>query len=218
MNAFYDPQMPQPSLVQADLQHPTSMNAYRTDFEVMQSQSTPYSTWSQVNPSDYNASQPQSEEYQHIYGSNENPFPEPYTYSNCAATFISTSGPQTGSFLNLDSLYPPQVMEPKLHNSYVTNSTNSVEEDGVSNGRPPSGKKRRGRFSPEGREKTKNVRKLGSCARCRKMKLGVIFSLLLLSRAVCLHYLSATRKHPAASAQRYSAKLGLTTSRAAMII
>ena len=185
LNAFYDPQMPQPSLAQAYFQRPTSMNAplaYRTDFESLQTQSTPYSTWSQVNPSDYNASQPQSEEFQHIYNLNENPFPEPYTHSNSAATFISTSGPQTGSLLNLGSLLPPQMMEPKSHNSYVTNSTNSFEEDGVSNGGPSNGKKRRRQFSPENREKTKNVRKLGSCARCKKMKLNVIFPLLLLPR------------------------------------
>ena len=185
INAFYDPQMHQTSLAQADPQRPTSMNAplaYHTDFESMQTQSTPCSPWSQVNLSDYNPSQPQSEEFQHVYDFDENPFLESYTHTNCPATFISTSGPQTGSLLYLGSSYPPQVMVPKPENSHVTNSTNSFEEDGVSIGGPSSGKKRRRQFSPEGREKTKNVRKIGSCARCRKMKLKVIFPLLLLPR------------------------------------
>lgn len=221
MNAFDNPQLPQPSLAQADLQRTIPMNAplaYLTDFESMRTQSTPYSTWSQVNHSDYNPSQPQSEEFQQIFDVNQNPFSQPYSHTNCAATFISTSGPQTGSPLNLGSLYPYPVMEPKPYNSRITNSTNSFEEDGISNGGPSSTKKRRRQFSPEDREKTKNVRKMGSCARCRKMKLKVMLPLLSLPRQVCLPYVSATKKHPAAGAKRYTAKPGPTTSRAAMII
>lgn len=185
MNAFYNPQLPQPSLAQADPQHSIPINAplaYRPDFESMQTQSTPYSTWSQVNPSDYNLSQPQSEEFQQIYNVNQNPFPQSYSQINCAPTFISMSGPQTGSLPNLGSLYPPPGMEPKTYNSHVTNSTKSFEEERVSNGGPSSTNKKRRQFSPEDREKTKMVRTLGSCARCRKMKLKVIFPLLLLPR------------------------------------
>ena len=224
MNAFYDPQLPQSSLAQADPQRSIPVNAplaYRTGFEPMQTQSSHYSTWSQVNLSDYNSSQPQSVEFQQIYDVNQDPFPHPYSHTNCAATFISTSGPQTGSLPNLGSSYLRPGMELKSYNSsynsYVTNSTNSIDEERASNGGPSRTKKRR-QFSPEDREKIKMVRTLGSCARCRKMKLKVIFPLLLLPRQVCLRYSSAMEKHPAASAERYSAKLGHTTSRAAMII
>ena len=221
MTAFHDPQLPQSSLAQADPQRSIPVDAsfaYRTDFEPMQTQSSPYSTWSQVNPSDYNPSQPQSEEFQQIYDVNQNLFPQPYSHINCAATFISTSGPQTGSPLSFGSLYPPPVMEPKSYNSHLTNSTNGFVEDGISNGGPSNTKKRRRQSSLEGRENTQNVRKMGSCARCRKMKLRVMLPLLLLPCQVCLPYLSATKKPPAASAERYSAKLGPIRSRAAMII
>ena len=183
MNAFTNPQLPQPSLAQADPQHSIPMNtplAYPTDFESMRTQSTPYSTWSQVNPSDYNSSQPQSEEFQQIYDVNQNPFPQPYSHINYAATFISTSGPQTGSPLNSGSLYAPPLMEPKWYNPHITNSINSFEEDGIPNGGPSRSKKRPRQFSPEDRENIKNVRKIGSCARCKRMKLKVMLPLLSL--------------------------------------
>lgn len=198
MNAYSHLQVPQPSPAQADPHGSTRMSAplaYRTDSESMPTRYTPYSTWSQINPSDYNHSQPQSEAFQQFYDMNENPFGQPYNHISRAATFISTVGTQTGSIRNPGSLYPPQVMEPKCYNSHITNSSNSFEEDRVSNGGPSSTKKRRRQFSPEGREKTKNVRRMGSCARCRIMKLKVSFPLLLLPCQLCLLFL-VRRRNP----------------------
>ena len=182
MNAYYHPQVPQPSAAQADPQGSTRMShplAYCADSESMPTRFTPHSTWSQINPSDYNRSQPQSEGFQQFYDMDENPFRQPYNPIGRAATYISPSGTQIGSLRYPSSLYPPQMMEPKRYNSHITNSTNSFEEDRVSNGGPSSTKKRRRQFSPEDREKTKNVRRLGACMRCRIMRLGVSFPLLL---------------------------------------
>ena len=182
MNAYYHPQIPQPSPTQADPRGSTQMSdpfAYYADSESMPTQFTPYGTWSQINPSDYSHSQPHSEAFQQVYNIDENPFRQPYNHIGHAATFISTSRPQTGSLRDPGSLYPPQVMEPKSYNSHITNSTNSFEEDRVSSGGPSSTKKRRRQFSPEDREKIKGVRRLGACMRCRIMRLRVSFSLTL---------------------------------------
>ena len=182
MNAYYHPQVPQPSLAQADPQGSTRMSdplAYCADSESMPTRFTPYSTWSQINSSDYNHSQPQSGAVQQLYGMERNPFRQPYNHTGRAATYISTNGTQTGSLRYPSSLYPPQVMEPNRYNSHITNSTNSFEGDRVSSGGPSSTKKRRRQFSPEDREKTKNIRRLGACMRCRIMRLGVSFPLLL---------------------------------------
>ena len=181
-NAYYHPRIPQASPAQASPRGTTRMDAplaYCTDSESMSTRYTPYSTWSQINPSDCNHSQPQSEAFQQLYDMDENPFGQSYNHISCVPTCFSTSGTQTGTLRNPGFLYPPQVMEPKRYNSHITNSTNSFEEDRVSNGCPSSTKKRRRQFSPEDREKTKNVRRLGACMRCRIMRLGVSFSLLL---------------------------------------
>ena len=218
MNAYYAPRVPQPSPAQANHQATTRMSAhltYYTDSESMQTRYTPHSTWSQINPSDYNHSQPQSEAFQQLYNVNENQFGQPYNHISRAPTYISTSGTQTGSLRNPGSLHPSQTMESKGSKSHITNSINSFEEDRVSDGGPPSTKKRRRQFGPEDREQTRNVRRMGSCERCRIMKLKVSFPVFLLPCQLCLRSLSAMNKPPAAvNAKRCSAKLGLTMSRA----
>lgn len=177
---------------------------YYTDSESIPTQYTPYSTESQINPPNYNHSHPHSEDFQQIYKTNESTIRQPYTPNSNAATYSPTSGTYTGSLLNPGSLCQHPLMEPRSYNAPLTNSTNSFEQDGVSNGGASSIRKRRRQFSPEDRERTKNVRKMGSCARCRIMKLKVCFPLLLLPRHLCLQYLSATKKRPAAaSAKRY---------------
>ena len=180
MNAYYPPQIPQTSPAQADPRGSTRMSgplAYYTGSESMPSQFTPYSTSSQMNLSDYDHSQPQSEVFQQIYDMDENPFRQPFNHIGRAATYIPTSQPQTGPLRNPGSMYPPQVMEPKSHNPHITNSTNSFEEDRVFRGGPSNTKKRRRQL--EDPEKTKNVRRLGACMRCKIMRLGVSFSLPL---------------------------------------
>ena len=183
MNAYYPLQVPQPSPAQAGPQGSTGMSAhldYCTDSESMPTQYTPYSTESQISPPNYNHNHPRSEDFQQFYRTSESTIRQPYIHNSNAATYNSTSGTYTGILLNPGSLYQYPVMDPKSYNTPLTNSTNSFEQDGVSNGGASSNKKRRRQLSPEEREKTKNVRKLGSCARCKRMKLKVIFPLLLL--------------------------------------
>ena len=178
MNAYYPFQDPQPGPAQAGPQGSTGMSAhldYCTDSESMPTQYTPYSTESQLKPPNNNHSHPHSEDFQQLYKTGESTIRQPYTHNSNAATYNSTNGTYIGIPLNSCSLY-----QHPMYNTPLTNSTNSFEQDGVSNGGPSSSKKRRRQFSPEDREKTKNVRKLGSCARCRRMKLKVIFPLLLL--------------------------------------
>ena len=181
MNAYY-PQMPRPSPAQADPRNSTRMSDpwdYRADSESVPTRFTSYSPWSQIDPSDYDHSPPQSAAVQQVHNMDENRFSQPYNHVGRAATFISTTRPQTGSIRGSGSLCPPQAMESKSHNPHLTNSTNSFEENRVLSSGPSSTKKRRGQFSPEGREKTKNVRRLGACIRCRIMRLGVSYSLPL---------------------------------------
>ena len=224
MDAYCPSQIPLSSPAQADPRGSTRMSdpfAHYADSESMPTKYTPYSsTWSQNNPSDYNHSQPRSEAFHQVYEMDENQFKQPYNHIGRAATFISTSQPQTGSLRSSGSLCPPQAMEPKSHNPHTTTSTtNSFEEDRVPSSGPSSTKKRRRQFSPERREKTKNVRRLGACIRCRIMRVGVSFSLPLFSRQSFLRYLSVMKKPLAvARAKGYSTKPGLTTSRATVII
>ena len=209
MNGYYPLQIHQPSPAQAYPQGSTRMSApsaHRTDSESVPTQYTPYSTGSQTNPSAYNPIQPQTEQLQPIYNMERNSHRQIYPHVSQPATFVSTDVIHTPSRLSPGSLQPSP------------NSTNSFDEDGVSHG-GPSGTKRPRQLSPEGRERAKNVRRMGSCARCRIMKLRASLPQLLLPRHLRLPCLSATKKHPAAaSAKRYSAKPGLTTSPATVRI
>ena len=222
MNGYYPLQELQPSPAQADPQGSTRMSApfaHHTDSESVPTQYTPYSTGSQTNPSAYNPIQPQTEQLQQIYNIERNSHRQIYPHVSQPATFVSTNVIPTPSRLSPGSLQTPPGMESKPYYCDITNSTNSFEEDGVSHGGPSGTKKRRRQLSPEDREKAKNVRRMGSCARCRIMKLRASLSQLSFPRHLRLPYLSATKKHPvAASAKRYSAKLGLTTSPATVRI
>ena len=175
MNGYY-PQIHQPSPAQAYPQGSIGLSApsaHRTNSESVPTQYTPDSTGSQTNPSTYNLIQPHTEQLQPIYNMERHSHRQIYPQVSQPATFVPTNVIHNPSRLSPGSLQP----SPK--------STNSFEEDGLSHG-GPSGTKRPRQLSPGGRERAKNVRRMGSCARCRIMKLRASLPQLLLPRSSTL--------------------------------
>lgn len=147
--------------------HPQYPNMQSTD-----TGSTSYGSFFPVHSSDYDLSQPTSEEFQQVYVAGGYRLAQLPTNTNDVAPFSPTMAAQVESPPDLKSSPPNQIMSYGPQSSCRSARSNNLDEDEVWTGAPVS-KKRRRQFSDGEREQTKTIRKMGSCARCKYMKLRV---------------------------------------------
>ena len=153
-----------PGLSPIHLQHP-NMQPTHTG-------STSYGSFFPVHSSDYHTSQSTREELQQNYVTGGYPLAQLPTNTSGVASFGPTMAAQVGPLPDLNFSPPIQMMGYGPHSSCRSTRSNNLDEDEVWTCGPVS-KKRRRHFSDGERKQRNAIRKMGSCARCRSLKLGV---------------------------------------------
>ena len=137
--------------------------------------STSYPSFYPVHSSDYDLSQPTSEELQQI------DMTRGYLLEQLPTTTsgVTSFGPMMAAQVEPlpDIKFPPPAQTKRgyrLRSPCMSNRSNNCDGDGVwVCGRRRVSKKPRRQFSDGEREETNTVRKMGSCARCKALKLRV---------------------------------------------
>ena len=134
--------------------------------------STSYPSFYPVHSSDYDLSQPTSEELQQIDATGGYPLEQTPTKTSDVALFGPTMAAQLEPLPDVNFSPPAQTRVYRPRSSCKSTRSNNLDGDGVWTCGRVSKKPRR-QFSDGEREETNTVRKMGSCARCRALKLRV---------------------------------------------
>ena len=136
--------------------------------------STSYPSIYPVHSSDYDLSQPTSEELQQIDVTGGYLLEQFPTTTSGVASFGPMMAAQVEPLPDVNFSPPAQTRGYRPRSSCKSTRSNNLDGNGVwVCGRRRVSKKPRRQFSDGEREETNTVRKMGSCARCKALKLRV---------------------------------------------
>ena len=151
------------------------VNSVHPQYHNMQSThtgSTSYLSFFPVHSSDYNFSQPTSEELQQTYVTGGYPLTQLPANTSGVASFGPMMAAQVEPIPDLNFSPPTQVIDYGPHSPCRSTPSNNLDRDELRTCGPVRKKPRR-QFSDREREQMKSMRKIGNCARCKSMKLRV---------------------------------------------